>query len=51
MVGSHGDDQLSLAGSVNSGYATGWLSTDYSSVADYDTGQISDLEEDIMKTT
>ena len=51
MAGFHDDDQGSLAGSIESGYTTGGLSTDDSSVVDYDIAQISDLEEDIMETT
>ena len=47
----HDDDQESLAGSIESGYTTGRLSTDHSSVADSDIAQFSDLEEDIMEIT
>ena len=52
MVGSSHNDQESLAGSIDSGYTTGELSTDHSSVADSDIPQISDLEEDdfVIKT-
>ena len=41
------DDEESLTGSVESGYTTGGLSTDHSSVADSDIAQISDLEGDL----
>ena len=40
------DDQESLSGFVESGYITGRLSTDNSSVEDSDIGQISFLEDD-----